>query len=75
MNHQPCDHGRRKNDAPNHSATLPTKARERHSATALYFPTLLFSFCGVLLEVVFSLTVMVLHFLTIWSEFREDKSI
>ena len=23
MNQQPCDHGRRKNDAPNHSATLP----------------------------------------------------
>ena len=23
-NHQPCDHGRRKNEAPNHSATLPT---------------------------------------------------
>ena len=26
MNHQPCDHGRRKNDAPNHYATLPTNA-------------------------------------------------
>ena len=24
LNHQPYDHGRRKNDAPNHSATLPT---------------------------------------------------
>ena len=24
LNHQPCDHGRRKNDAPNHSAMLPT---------------------------------------------------
>ena len=23
VNHQPCDHGRRKNDAPNHYATLP----------------------------------------------------
>ena len=24
LNHQRCDHGRRKNDAPNHSPTLPT---------------------------------------------------
>ena len=24
MNYQPCDHGRSKNDAPNHYATLPT---------------------------------------------------
>ena len=27
LNHQPCDLGRRKNDAPNHSATLPTNLR------------------------------------------------
>ena len=26
LNHQPCDRGRRKNDAPNHSATLLTRA-------------------------------------------------
>ena len=25
LNHQPCDHGRHKSDAPNHWATLPTK--------------------------------------------------
>ena len=25
MNHQSCDNSRRKNDAPNHSATLPTE--------------------------------------------------
>ena len=24
LNYQPCDHGRRQNEAPNHSATLPT---------------------------------------------------
>ena len=28
QNLQPCDHDRRKNDAPNPSATLPTKAHE-----------------------------------------------
>ena len=25
LNQQPCDHGRRKNDAQNYSATLPTE--------------------------------------------------
>ena len=27
LNHQQGDHGRRKSDAPNHSATLPTKQK------------------------------------------------
>ena len=26
LNHQPCDHGRRKNDAANHSVTLPNNS-------------------------------------------------
>ena len=37
LNHQPCDYGRRKNDAPNHSDTLPSFLRTsdgvEHSAS------------------------------------------